>query len=634
MRAFMPFLVIGLATGSVYALAAMGLVVTYTTSGVFNFAHGAVGMAAAYVFYWLREEQHVPTALAIAVAVGVAGPLIGVVIDRVLLRRLTGSPAATYIVVSLGLLVAIQGLAIVIYGTRPRPVAPLFPTSSFRLPGINVGWDQAILVLLSAGVGLMLAGFFQRSHLGLQMRAVVDDPELTGLMGASASRIRTLSWMLGCGAASLAAVLLSPLLGVEPTILTLLVIQAFGAAAAGRLVNLPLTYAGGLAIGVLAAVSTKYVAQHPALAGIPTSLPFLVLFAVLLASSKGSFAEFVKVTRGARRSIRAPRRLPLIPLAGCAAVAASLPPFLSSSRQLTATNTVAFVLVFSSLGLLVGLSRQVSLCHAIFVVFGATTLSHLQSAGVPYLLALMLAALAVVPIGALLAVPAIRLSGLFLALATFGFGVLAQNLLFGTDLVFGSDKVTVAISRPSIFGISLEGDRALYYFTLTVVVLGVLIVEAIRVSRLGRLLRSLADSPVAVESLGINPVASRVLVFCVTAFLAALAGGLLGTMSRSVSTSTFDFSSSLLWITVLGTAGAATFGGAVLASVLLSAVPAFITSIEALKWLPVFFGVGAILLVQAPNGLATLFRWPDFTTLAERYAWRLDRRRLQERVTG
>ena len=107
----------------------------------------------------------------------------------------------------------------------------------------------------------------------------------------------------------------------------------------------------------------------------------------------------------------------------------------------------------------------------------------------------------------------------------------------------------------------------------------------------------------------------------------------MGTMSRSVSTSTFDFSSSLLWITVLGTAGAATFGGAVLAALLLSAVPAFITSIEALKWLPVFFGVGAILLVQAPNGLATLFRWPDFTTLAERHAWRVGSRRLQERVT-
>src|SRR5207237_3655134 len=155
-------------------------------------------------------------------------------------------------------------------------------------------------------------------------------------------------------------------------------------------------------------------------------------------------------------------------------------------------STLAFVLVFASLGLLVGLSRQVSLCHAVFVVFGATTLSHFQDAGIPYLLALLLAGLILVPVGAVVAIPAIRLSGLFLALATFGFGVLAQNLLYPSKAGFGG-KAILTINRPDLFGVSLRGDTAYYGFVLVVVLAGVVAVEVVRVTRLGRTLRALAD---------------------------------------------------------------------------------------------------------------------------------------------
>lgn len=634
MKNYLPFIVIGLATGSVYALAAMGLVVTYTTSGVFNFAHGAVAMAAAFVFYSLRVDYGWPTWLAVAVAVLVAGPAIGIIIDRVLLRRLNGAATSTYVVVSLGLLVGLQGLAIVLYGPATRNVAPILPHSSFRLPGVNVGYDQAIIVAIAATAGLGLLLFFRRTQLGLQTRAVVDDPELTDLMGGDPGRITTISWVLGCSFAALSGVLLAPLLGLDAVLLTLLVIQAFGAAAIGRLVSLPLTYVGALGIGVAASLSTKYVAHHPSFAGIPTSLPFIALFVVLVISPKGSFAEVTKVVQQTRvRTHRSPRHFPAGPVVALATAAAVLPLFLTNARVLTLASTLAFVLIFASLGLLVGVSRQVSLCHAVFVVFGATTLAHLQNAGVPYLPALLFSALILVPVGALLAIPAIRLSGLFLALATFGFGVLAQNLLFGTSFVFGRAAI-VSLHRPALFGISLSNDRAFYYFVLIVVVVGVAMVEWVRVSRLGRLLRGLADSPTAIESLGINPTASRVLVFCVSGFLAAIAGGLLGTLTKSVNPASFDFFQSLLWITVLVAAGAFTLGGSVLAAVLLVAVPAFITSASLLQYQPVFFGVAAILLAQTPNGIATLFRRPDFTTLARASAWRLRSRRLQERLAA
>jgi branched-subunit amino acid ABC-type transport system permease component len=632
-RDYLPFIIIGLTTGSVYALAAMGLVVTYTTSGVFNFAHGAVAMVATFVFYSLRVNAGVPTVLAMAIAVLVVGPAIGIVIDRVLLRRLHGAPPSTYVVVSLGLLVALQAFIIVLYGPATRPVAPIFSQSTFRMPGVNVGYDQAVIVAIAAASAIGLMVFFRNNHLGIQTRAVVENPELTELVGSDAARITTFSWMLGCSFAALSGVLLAPLLGVDAVILTLLVIQAFGAAAVGRLVNLPLTYVGALGIGVVASIATKFVARHPALAGIPTSLPFIVLFVVLVISPKGSFAE---VTTTAARRVRHARRngrdhLPVRTGGGLLAVAVVLPFVLSGSHLLTATSTLAFVLIFASLSLVVGLSRQVSLCHAVFVVFGATTLSHLQQWNVPYLPALLLAGLILVPVGALVAIPAIRLSGLFLALATFGFGVLAQNLIFGTDFAFGRQAV-VQLHRPELWRVSLQGDRAYYFFVLAVVVVGIGVIEVVRITRLGRLLRALADSPTAVESIGINPTASRVLVFCLSAFLAAIAGGLLGTLTKVVNPASFGFFQSLLWITVLVTAGVSTLGGSVLAAFLLVATPAILTGGTFAEWQPVAFGAAAILLAQAPNGLVGLFAMPDFHRLARASSWRLGSRRAAERT--
>jgi len=633
MRDYLPFIVTGLATGSVYALAAMGIVVTYTTSGVFNFAHGTVGMVAAYAFYELREQHGLPTWLSILLAVFVLGPAIGLVIDRVLLRRIQGATTATYITVSLGLLVFLQGGALAIYGPATRTIDPIFSQSTFRFLDVTIGYDEVTLMAIAAVGGLALFAFFRRTHAGLQTRAVVDDPELTSLMGTSPGRVTTLSWMLGCTFASLAGVLLAPLLGVDSVGLTLLAIQAFGAATVGRLVSLPGAYLGALAIGVGADLSKKFVVDHPTLSGFPTSFPFLVLFAVLLFSKPGRFAELTKVSQQARQRAKvvASTRFAARPLVALAAAALVLPAFTSDPRMLDITVALAFVLIFSSLSLLMGLSRQVSLCHAVFVVFGATNLSRLQDAGVPFLPALLIGALIMVPVAALLALPAIRLSGLFLAIATFGFGVLAQNLLFLTDLSFGNEGLR-SVSRPD-FIVDFSDDRAFYYVVLAIVLAGVCVVELIRVTRLGRILRALADSPTGVQSLGVVPTAARVLVFCVSGFLAAIAGGLVASVPGSVTPATFDYFQSLLWVTILATTGALTLGGAVLAAVLLRLVPVVFTSPTVIEYQPVLFGLAAIVLSQAPNGIATMFKVPDAEALGRSTRAKLPRsRRHAERA--
>src|SRR5438874_11676584 len=287
LRDFLPFIIIGLFTGAVYSLAAAGLVLTYKTSGVFNFAHGAIGMFSAFVFYHLRSEWGWPTPVAIAVAVLVFGPFMGLLLDRVLLRWLEGGTAAAYVVASLGLLVFLQGLAVLWKGAYVLRVAPFFPRSTFRLPGVNVSYEQLFVVLISIAVGLALIAFFRFTTLGLKTRAVVSDRDLTALVGTSPPTVTIFSWMLGCSFAALSAILTVPVLGLDSVLLTFLMLTAIGAAAAGKFTSLPKTMMAAFALGVVEKLAVKVVGTTSGLAAAPASIPFLVLFVVLVFSTKG-----------------------------------------------------------------------------------------------------------------------------------------------------------------------------------------------------------------------------------------------------------------------------------------------------------------------------------------------------------
>jgi branched-subunit amino acid ABC-type transport system permease component len=619
MRSYLPYVVIGLNTGAVYALASLGLVLTYRTSGVFNFAHGAVGMSATYAFYSLR--QHVPTVIAILAAVLVVAPLLGLVV-HVLFRRLAGAGAAAAIVASVGLLVGLQGLAVVIYGGQTRQISAIFPTWTYRVFGLNIGIDQTLVVTIAVAAAFTLLAFFHWTPLGLRTRAVVDNRGLSGLVGTNAAAVTRVSWMLGAAFAGASGILFAPFVGLDSVLLTLLVVAAFGAAAVGRLQSLPLTVGAAFALGVAQSLTTKVTGEIGAkwLIGLSSSLPFLLLFVVLVLPRSGTLRE-APTTRSATKGgrVRAGRfGFPAGAMVLTVGVAAILPPFVSASRVLTMTTAVAMAMVFASLRLLVGLSRLLSLGHAVFVVLGATTFSHLQSAGVPYFLALVLAGLIVMPLGAALALPALRLSSLYLGLATFGFGILAESFLYPTGAVFGSDGL-VSLRRPGF----LSGDLAFYYFTLAVVVAALVIVEIVRATRLGRILTAL-------DSLGISPLAARVVTFSLSAFLAAIAGGLLGALVQSLTPVSFNFFQSLLWVTVLVVAGAATFSGTVLAAVLLVVVPSVAPGFT--EWQPVAFGMAAVLLAQADNGLVGLFRGWRFASLLDRDRYRFGSRRGLERL--
>jgi len=593
MNALLPFVILGITAGSVYGLTGTGLVLTYKTAGIFNFAQGAVATTGAYAFYILHDDVlHLPAVLTALICVFVIGPLLGLGLET-MARRLADASATMKVVATIGLVLVVQGFFSATFGTLARTFPAWLPQHTVKVGGVFVGEDQMIItgVALAATVGLFL--FFRQTRLGLAMRGVVDNPELLDLGGTSPALVRRWAWIIGSSFAVLAGVLLAPTLNLDATVLTLLVVQAFGAAAIGRFSSLPLTYLGGLVVGIIASVATKYVVTaSAALAGLPASIPFIVLFLVLIFTPRSKLAS----RRVSRPRPAAPYAAPVrVQIAGAAVLGVVLlaVPHLVNAGQLPYwSDGLTQVVLFLSLGLLVRTSGQVSLCQAAFAAIGATTMGHLTVGfGLPWGAALLLAGLAAVPVGAFIAIPAIRLPGVFLALATFGFGVTMQQMGYPLWIMFGSSSLGQAVNRPSF----AAGDIAYYYLALAfAAAAGLLVVWLVR-SRLGRLLRGMADSPVALATQGTSVVVTRVLVFCVAAFLAAVSGALFGGVVHTVTSSDFTAFSSLtllaLLVVIPGREPWYAFG----AGFALVIVPSWIsTGTTVGNWLNVLFGAAAV----------------------------------------
>ena len=585
MSSLLPFVVIGLANGAVYGLAGTGLVLTYKTSGIFNFAHGAVAAGAAYVFFELWQVRGVPWPVATVLCLVVLAPAAGLLLERIA-RGLASASTAMKIVGTVGLLLAVQGGATAIYGPEARYFPPFLPTGTVSVFGVRVGVDQLVVAAIAAAASLGLAAFFRVARLGAAMRAVVDDPALLDLTGTSPTKVRRLAWVIGSVFATLSGLLIAPTIGLDAVLLTFLVVQAFGAAAIGRFSNLTHTFLGGLAIGVVASVATRQVGSVAWLAGLPASLPFLVLFVMLLVSRRLPEGAERSAARPARP---VPRRVPPAVVAAAVAVGAAVP-WLVGARLPVFTNAAAFVVLFASMVLLINLSGQVSLCHAAFAAVGATTFSHLTvGAGMPWVLAALGAGLAAAVLGALVAIPAIRLSGLSLALATFGLGVLLERMVFGTAVMFG-DSGTRTTPRPALLG--LESDRGFYLLAVAAAIGAIALVVVLARGRLGRLLAGLADAPTALATLGATVTVTRVLVFCISAFLAGVAGVLMGGLNGSVSAVAFGPVQSLVWLAVLATGGRAIARTSVVAALALAALPAYLSGFA--DYQAVLFGLVAL----------------------------------------
>jgi ABC-type branched-subunit amino acid transport system ATPase component/branched-subunit amino acid ABC-type transport system permease component len=593
----LPYIVIGLTSGAVYALAGLGLVLTYKTSAVFNFAHGALATVGAYVFYALYVLNNWSWVTAAIAAILVAGPIMGLILE-VMARRIQTTSLALRVASTVGLLLVIEATIQLIYGTETVRTVPIFlGTGNVRLFGTNVQVDQIVTFLFAVVVTGMLTAFFKYSRSGVAMRAVVDNPELLDMAGTSPLRTRRLAWIIGVTLASASGVLFAPVLSLDPIQLTLLVVSAYGAAAIGAFTNIPLTLAGGLGIGVFASLCTKWFTTG-LLAGLPPAVPFVVLFVVLLVFPKKYLVGKTFTVPQVRPAWRAPGSLHLTGAVALVGFLCFVPGF--AGIHLTDWTTfVAMSIVFMSLSLLVRTSGQVSLAHVSFTAIGACAFSHFTvGSGIPWFIALILCGLVAVPVGALLAIPAIRLTGLYLALATFGFGILLQGMFYTEGYMFGSNGVGRNMPMPSIAN-NPDGKPYFYLVLILAVICAIFTIWLVR-SRLGRLLRGASESATALETSGTSVKVTRVLVFCISAFMAAVGGALAGVGQGVISADSYQPILSLTYFTLIIIVLGGAPWDAVLASAGLFLIPSYITGSKVTTVLQLLFGAIAILYAVTP----------------------------------
>jgi branched-chain amino acid transport system permease protein len=284
-------LVIGLIAGAAYGLLALGLVLIYKSSGVFNFAQGEFGTVAVYVLYLLNFD--VPYGVAIGGAL-VAAVLMGVLVERLVVRPLFDAPRVTLLVATAGVALLATAIEIWFGEATARPVDRALPTlNRVTVLGVQIS-DQRLLLLGALAVfAVLLALFFKKTNLGLAILGASQEPTATELMGISVRKLSTLTWAIAALLGGLAGVLAIPEGGAfAPGALTVaFLIPAFTAAVLGGMTSLPGAILGGIIVGVVEAVGTSAAVFDDIPGSAGTLLVFIVLLIVLTVRPQGLLGQ-------------------------------------------------------------------------------------------------------------------------------------------------------------------------------------------------------------------------------------------------------------------------------------------------------------------------------------------------------
>lgn len=518
-------LVFALPLAGIYAMSASGLVVVYTTTGVFNFAQGAIGMFMAYVYWELSVNRGLPEWLAFVLTVFVAAPALGIGLDRAIMRHLQGKALVVQLMVTVGLMFAFIGLANMIWDQNVGHSVPsLFNGRGFHLGDVVMTWHRLITLIVAVLLAIGLRILLFRTRLGISMRAVVDNRGLAALAGARSEQLSSFSWALGCALAALAGIFLAPETDMSTGgALTLLIITSFAAAVVGRLRSLPLTYLGALILALSITWSTTFLQFGGRWGQVPLAIPTIVLFIVLLLLPEAQ-VQFARLAVVRRHERVASVRDTVIGMVVLVAIIAGLSLFLSPTNLNRFALGMCTALVALSLVPLIGWAGQVSLAPLAFAGIGAVAYTWFGGDH-GNVFAVFLAALVVMPIGALLALPALRLQGLYLALMTLAFAALVENAFFTQPFALGG--VTRTAARLQMFGYGFTSTRAFLILVTAVFGLVGVGVVALRHGRFGRRLIALRDSEAASVTVGVNVLETKVAVFMLSAGMAGFAGAFL-----------------------------------------------------------------------------------------------------------
>ncbi len=643
------FIVVGLSLGGIYAISAGGLVVTYSTTGIFNFAHGAIGCFLAFVYWELRVNRGWPAPAALFLVIFVMAPAIGVVLDVALMRRLRNASLVVQLMVTVGLMLTIIGITLTMWQPNTgRSLPHLFEgTKGVHIAGVVATWHRIITVVVALVIAVVLRFILYRTRLGIAMRAVVDNRPLAALTGARPGLVSSASWALGSMTAAIAGILIAPETGMVVENLTFIVFTAFAAAAIAQLKSLPWAFIGGLIVGFVTAFADTFMSFGRDWQYAPDAIPAVILLAAVL------FLPHARLETGRLKLTKRTERLtkPWEALVGAGVMVLVtvawangwIPWFVGTHfGQRTpiwlgrGAGFLVLALIMLSLVPLIGWAGQVSFANYAIAGFGAAMYAQWggQHGNV---IGILWVVLACAPLGVVVALPALRLKGLYLALATLAFAQLGDKLLFRHPAIISQVKTGNLYKPLVIFGFHISTnatDRKAFVVFLILTFAAIFVaMELLRRSRWARRWIAMSDSPAAAATVGINLTISKIAVFALSGAIAGFAGTMLGLQNGALRVDSFPLEAGLPLVLLLAVQGVQYPVAAFLGAVGLATFPAIQELFHNASWLTsvalIGPGIAAISMAYRPEG-AVFYAGRD---LAGVLPWRRDAREEKAAAT-
>lgn len=603
MSAYLGYLLAGIGGGAVIASLALGLVLTWRSSRVVNFAHAAMGTYVAFAYFEFRDRGDLvlpvlglparihlldtPTLAAALVFALILAALLGLAVYWLVFRPLRRAPALARVVASLGLYLYLQEITRLRFPTVGASAVtrlPVLPEGAVRLVGTVVSANRLILAAAVLVVTGVLTVVFRATRFGLATRAASDNEKGAVLTGISPDRVGALNWMLASVLGGFAVVLIEPISGLDPATTSLLVVPALAAALLGGLTSFALTAGAGLGIGMVQSLILGY-AVRPDTTWIPGWLPttglqqtvpvVLVLVALIWRSDPLPTRETL-VGRGLPSS-PVPQRVALWAVVLSAAVIAVLFTTGADYRQAMIVTLIATLLSLSVV-VLTGYVGQISLAQLAFAGVAGFTAIELADRGAPFPLAVLGGTGMAVLLGLLVAIPATRVRGMSLAVATLAMAVAVEQLVLGSPALSGGVGGRKA-PRPFVLGIDVgisapgaDNFRPVFgVMVLIVVVLAGVAVANLRRNRTGLRWLAVRANERAAAAAGIDVARVKLGAFAFSSALAGLAGCALAFATTTLSTTSFLVIGSLVALALTYIGGISSISGAVLAGALAQA---------------------------------------------------------------
>ncbi|MGC5255637.1 ABC transporter permease subunit [Gordonia sp. DT218] len=584
------FLFLGLGNGAVYAALALALVLTYRSSGVVNFATGAIALYVAYTYAYLRTGEllipipglpktlHLADSLSVAPAMAISlviAAALGVFLYFAVFRLLRTAPATAKAVASIALMLVVQALLAARVGTTPVSVDAILPSDVMTFGSIRVPSDRLWFAVVIVVLTILLILAFRLTRFGLATRAAAESETGALVTGLSPERIAYSNWALSTAIAGLSGILIAPIVPLIPISYTLFIVPALAAALVGNFSSVGVAVAAGLGIGVLQSEMTHIqstVSWMPK-SGMAELIPLvlLLLFLVVRGRPLPTRGALIQNTLGT-----APRPKNLLPVTAVWTVigAAGLM-FTAGSYRGAIIATFILAIIALSQVVVTGFAGQISLAQLTLGGVGAFMVSRLsQDWGIPFPIAPILAALVATVVGVVVGLPALRIRGLPVAVVTLGLAVFLEAFWFRNNS-FNGGVNGAHVEPPSIFGLDLgigAGDdypRIPFGLMclLVLVVIGIGVAK-LRTSRLGASMLAVRANERSAAAAGINVSRTKLIAFALGAFIAGIGGSLMAYQQTMAVPDSFTAMGGIAMFAICYLAGVTCVSGGVLAGVM------------------------------------------------------------------